>query len=98
MDRPATATLLVSCRDRTGLVAALSDFIYRNGGNILDADQHSEPESGLFFMRLVWELKGFRKDKEETRRELESLAGPLGLDWRITYSDRMSRARLRDAA
>jgi formyltetrahydrofolate deformylase len=88
MSHPDTATLLVSCRDRTGLVAALSDFIYRNGGNILDADQHSEQESGLFFMRLVWDLKAFRKDKEETRRELESLAGPLGLDWRITYSGR----------
>ena len=55
-DAPVTATLLVSCRDRTGLVAALSDFVFRNGGNILDADQHAEPESGLFFMRLVWDL------------------------------------------
>jgi formyltetrahydrofolate deformylase len=91
MSHPDTATLLVSCRDRTGLVAALSEFIYRNGGNILDADQHSEEESGLFFMRLVWDLKAFRKDKEDTRRELENLAGPLGLDWRITYSDRIPK-------
>ena len=57
---PVTATLLVSCRDRTGLVAALSDFVFRNGGNILDADQHAEVETGLFFMRLVWDLGTFK--------------------------------------
>ena len=39
---PLLATLLVSCRDRTGLVAALSEFVFENGGNILDADQHAE--------------------------------------------------------
>jgi len=50
-----TATLLVSCRDRTGLVAALSNFVFQHGGNILDADQHAESESGEFFMRLVWD-------------------------------------------
>jgi formyltetrahydrofolate deformylase len=43
MSEAMHATLLVSCRDRTGLVAALSTFIGENGGNIVDADQHSEP-------------------------------------------------------
>ena len=55
---PVTATLLVSCGDRTGLVAALSEFVFEYGGNILDADQHAEVETGLFFMRLVWDLGG----------------------------------------
>lgn len=86
-----TATLLIACRDRTGLVAAVSDFIYRNNGNILDADQHSERESGLFFMRLVWDVKGFAKDREETRKELASLAGPMGLEWSLAWSDRKPR-------
>ena len=57
---PVTATLLVSCRDRTGLVAALSEFVFEYGGNILDADQHAEVETGLFFMRLVWDLAAFK--------------------------------------
>src|SRR5688572_31955890 len=94
MDNPETATLLVACKDRTGLVAALSDFIYRNGGNILDADQHSERESGLFFMRLVWDLKNFSKDREAIGKELTSLGGPLGLDWQITYSDRKPKVAI----
>lgn len=37
-----TAILLISCPDRKGLVAAISDFVYRNNGNILHADEHAD--------------------------------------------------------
>ncbi|HXU62417.1 MAG TPA: formyltetrahydrofolate deformylase [Polyangia bacterium] len=84
---PATATLLVSCRDRTGLVAALSDFVFRNGGNILDADQHAEVETGLFFMRLRWELGGFQLARPEIEMAIRVLAARYELEWELTYSD-----------
>jgi formyltetrahydrofolate deformylase len=82
-----TATLLVSCRDRTGLVAALSDFVFRHNGNIVDADQHAEQDSGLFFMRLVWELSGFGLDREGLRAAIAGLAERFELDWELTFSD-----------
>jgi formyltetrahydrofolate deformylase len=82
-----TATLLVSCRDRTGLVAALSDFVFRHNGNIVDADQHAEHDSGLFFMRLVWELSGFSLDREGLRTAIAGLAQRFDLDWELTFSD-----------
>jgi formyltetrahydrofolate deformylase len=85
------ATLLVSCRDRTGLVAALSDFVFRNDGNIVDADQHAEDETGLFFMRLVWEVGGFKLDRVETAAGLVDLARRLDLAYELTYSDRRPR-------
>ncbi len=91
MERADTATLLVSCRDRTGLVVALSDFIFRNGGNILDADQHSEAESGLFLMRLVWDMRGFKLDRTATHKALTELALPFELTWQLSYSDRKPR-------
>jgi formyltetrahydrofolate deformylase len=84
---PATATLLVSCRDRTGLVAALSAFVFTNGGNILDADQHAEIETGLFFMRLRFELGGFKLSRAEIEAALRSLAARFDLTWELTYSD-----------
>jgi formyltetrahydrofolate deformylase len=83
----ATATLLVSCRDRTGLVAALSDFVFRNGGNILDADQHAEVETGLFFMRLRWEVSGFQLARPEIEMAIRVLAARYELEWELTYSD-----------
>ena len=84
---PATATLLVSCRDRTGLVAALSEFVFKNGGNILDADQHAEVETGLFFMRLRWDLAAFRLARPEIEGALRELAERFDLGWELTYSD-----------
>ena len=85
------ATLLVSCRDRTGLVAALSDFVFRNGGNIIDADQHAEVETGLFFMRLVWDLAGFRLDRAGVEAGLRELGGRFDLTYELTFSDRRPR-------
>jgi formyltetrahydrofolate deformylase len=85
------ATLLVSCRDRTGLVAALSDFVFRHGGNILDADQHAEAETGLFFMRLVWDLKSFRLDRDGIAAGMTALAQAFELTFSLTYSDSRPR-------
>ncbi|MBC8133378.1 MAG: formyltetrahydrofolate deformylase [Deltaproteobacteria bacterium] len=85
------ATLLVSCRDRTGLVAALSDFVFRNGGNIIDADQHAELETGLFFMRLVWDLATFQLDREGIDAGLVDLKRRFDLSFDLSYSDRRPR-------
>src|SRR3954469_18740708 len=84
---PPTATLLVSCRDRTGLVAALSEFVFRNEGNILDADQHADRETGLFFMRLVWDLVSFKLARPAIAAALEQMGQAFDLRWEITYSD-----------
>jgi formyltetrahydrofolate deformylase len=84
---PLTATLLVSCRDRTGLVAALSEFVFDNGGNILDADQHAEAETGLFFMRLVWDTGGFKLSREGISAAMAALAKRFDLGWELTFSD-----------
>ncbi len=47
-----TATLLVSCDDRPGLVAALSQLLFALGLNILDADQHPDSVAEMFFQRI----------------------------------------------
>jgi formyltetrahydrofolate deformylase len=84
---PVVATLLVSCRDRTGLVSALSQFVFDNGGNILDADQHAEPETGMFFMRLCWDLAGFKLARADIDAALTLLAKRFELTWEATFSD-----------
>jgi formyltetrahydrofolate deformylase len=88
---PVTATLLVSCRDRTGLVAALSEFVFENGGNIVDADQHADRETGLFFMRLRWDLDGFKLARGEIAAALGRLARRFDLSWELTTSDERPR-------
>lgn len=76
-----TAVLLINCPDRKGLVATVSSLLYQHGANIIHADQHRDPEAGLFFMRVEWDLEGF--DLTAFEREFQPVAGQLQMDWRI---------------
>jgi formyltetrahydrofolate deformylase len=90
----ANAILRVRCRDRTGIIAALSDFVFRHGGNILDLDQHTDAEAGRFFMRLVWSLDGFSLDADGIRLGLEVFSRSLGLHWALDFDDRRDRVAI----
>lgn len=83
-----SAVLLITCPDRRGLVALISDFIFRHNGNILHSDEHIDEEAGLFLMRIEWDLKGFGIPRDEIARAFEPLAQELGLDWQLRFSDR----------
>src|SRR5262249_14669132 len=88
------AILRVRCQDRTGIIAALSDFVFRHGGNIFDLDQHTEPETGRFFMRLVWSVDAFNLDRDGIRLGLEGFARSLGLHWEVDFDDRRDRVAI----
>jgi formyltetrahydrofolate deformylase len=85
------AILRVHCADRKGIIAALSDFVFRHGGNILDLDQHSDPEGPRFFMRLVWSLDRFSLDADGMRLGLQAFARSFGLEWELSFDDRRDR-------
>ncbi len=51
-----TARLLITCSDRPGIVAAVSQFVFAHGANITQSDQYStDPEGGTLFMRLEFQ-------------------------------------------
>jgi formyltetrahydrofolate deformylase len=57
--KSSSAILLIHCEDKKGLVAIVTDFIYKNHGNIIYLDQHVDNQQKVFFMRVEWELEGF---------------------------------------
>src|SRR5256885_14031902 len=75
-----TATLLINCPDRKGLVARVSGMLYAHGANITHADQHQDHEEGLFFMRVEWIRDDF--DLDSFRADFAPLALELGMEWR----------------
>jgi formyltetrahydrofolate deformylase len=87
-----TATLLISCPDRKGLVARVSMLLYENGANIAHADQHQDAEAGLFFMRVEWYLDGF--DLEAFRAAFATLAAELEMRWRLELSSSERRVAI----
>jgi formyltetrahydrofolate hydrolase len=88
-----TAILLIDCPDRKGLVAAIADFLYTHGANILHADQHQDNELGLFFMRVEWSLQDFDLTRELFRERFEPIAARSQMNWRVEYSDLLRERR-----
>jgi formyltetrahydrofolate deformylase len=87
----ATAVLLLSCPDQKGLVAGVSDFIYRHDGNILHADQHIDSQQSIFFQRVEWELEGFAIPRERIGEAFRPLAERFGMTWDLRFSDTVPR-------
>jgi formyltetrahydrofolate deformylase len=48
----ASPHLTLSCPDRPGIVHAVSGFLLEHGGNIEEAAQYNDHDTGLFFMRV----------------------------------------------
>ena len=82
-----TATLLISCPDRPGLVAKIANFIYANDGNIVRADQHTDFATGLFLIRIEWQLKGFNLPREAIAPAWGKIATSLDATWQLHFSD-----------
>lgn len=92
-DSPHTARLLISCPDRPGIVAAVSQFLYSHGANILDAQQHStDPSGGEFLMRMVFHLEDLDVTRAQFERAFaEVVARPFAMNWRVAYADKRKR-------
>lgn len=86
-----TATLLINCPDRKGLVAAIADFLYRHDANILHADQHQDAENSLFLMRVEWDLTGFAIEPDKFADYFSPVAERFEMDWQLKLSQRRPR-------
>lgn len=81
-----TAVLLISCPDRKGIVASVSQFLYHHGANIIYADQHLDKELNLFFMRIEWSLNGFDVKIERFKQLFKRIALKFKMNWRVVTS------------
>lgn len=83
--RESTAYLTVSCKDRSGIVAAVSGFLFSKNANIIHSDQHSsDPVGGRFFLRMKFHLNGIESFIDEFKQEFsEKVADKFEMDWTI---------------
>jgi len=73
--------LTLSCPDRMGIVHAVSGFLLERQGNIEEAAQYNDHDTGLFFMRVQ-----FACDKlthVELQAQLTTFAAPFGMSWKL---------------
>jgi formyltetrahydrofolate deformylase len=82
-----SAVLLISCPDRKGIVATISDFVFNHNGNILHADEHADEGSNLFLMRVEFDPADFDIDLGEFSKHFNPIADKFEMQWRLARSN-----------
>ena len=62
-----TATLVISCPDKVGIVAAVSKFVAQRQGSLIESNHHTDIEQDWFFMRNVINVEGLSLTLEKFR-------------------------------
>jgi formyltetrahydrofolate deformylase len=86
--------LTLSCDDRPGLVAAVAGLLFENGGNILEAQQFDDVETGRFFMRVVFDLGAGATPIESLRDKFAVVADKNAMKWSMRPKDERKRVLL----
>jgi formyltetrahydrofolate deformylase len=89
-----TATLLITCPDTRGIVAAIADFLYQHNANILHADQHQDAENNLFLMRVEWDVVNFNLDEATFGQAFAPIASKFSMQWQLKLSQHKTRVAI----
>ncbi len=73
--------LTLSCPDRLGLVHAVSGFLLERGGNIEEAAQYNDHDTGLFFMRVRFACG--QLTPQDLKSQLNWFAQPFQMKWSL---------------
>jgi len=77
----AAYILTLSCPDRPGIVHAVSGFLLERGGNIEEAAQYNDHDTGLFFMRVRFACGQLTQD--DLRAQLKMFAEGFQMVWKL---------------
>ena len=81
--------LTLFCPDRMGIVHAVSGFLLDNGGNIEEAAQYNDHDTGLFFMRVQFacDKLGF----DDLKKKLATFSTAFQLNWKLHSTESAMR-------
>lgn len=88
-------TILIHCKDRSNIIATVTNFIATKNGNIVYLDQHVDYQKDIFFMRIESEFcdDDFSTNVFKTCFKSD-LADKLNMKWRIYDSDQKPKMAL----
>jgi formyltetrahydrofolate deformylase len=85
--------LKLSCADRPGLVASVTQILADNGGNIHESQQFNDEDSGRFFMRVVFTTPD-GVDIAPLRGAFETFAQESTLTWTMRNTEERRKVML----
>ena len=74
----ASYTLVISCPDKVGIVAAVSQFVAQRSGSLVESNHHTDVEQGWFYMRNVIIADSLAVSLQQFREEFTILADEGG--------------------
>jgi formyltetrahydrofolate deformylase len=89
-----TYRLVISCPDRVGIVARVSQFVSEYGGWLTEANYHSDPDSGWFFMRNEIRADSLKISLREFSAAFARIADEYQMIWSVRDSTVRQRVAL----
>jgi formyltetrahydrofolate deformylase len=86
-----TYILTLTCPDRMGIVHAVSGFLLERSGNIEEAAQYNDHDTGLFFMRVSFACA---LPQAQLQQDLSAFAKNYEMRWKLHAADQPMRAVL----
>lgn len=88
-------TILIHCKDRPNIIASITNFVAKKGGNIVYVDQYVDREQDIFFMRLESEFTDNSFSTEDFKTIFKNeLAKTFNMKWRIYSSEKKPKMAL----
>ena len=89
------ARLLIKCPDKPGIVAAVSAYLFGKGANIVESSQYSsDPNEGIFFLRMEFELDGLEGRKEDLEASFVPVAKDFGMEYSFRYVSKLKKTAI----
>ena len=83
--------LTLSCKDTSGIVAAVSGFLAENLGFIIESAQFGDASTGQFFLRIEFLLEQGGNFESLKQLFAEKVAGKFAMSWKISEKSQKSR-------
>jgi len=88
------ATLLLSGPDQPGLVSRISNFIFENGGNIINLHEHVDQVEKIISIRVSWEMDNFKIVQDKVKDVFAPIGKSMKMDWQIKFSGENNRVAI----
>lgn len=86
--KDSRAIILIYSPDQPGLVAAVTDFICVNRGNIIQLEQHVDKQEDIFFMRVEWDIENFLIPKDKIGEYFQTMyANKFEMTFKLYFND-----------
>jgi formyltetrahydrofolate deformylase len=86
-----TFRLVIDCPDQVGLVAAVSQFLADQNATIVEANHHTDQQTGRFFMRHEIKADSITMSMENVQQAFEPIAEKFQMNWKIADSNKKQK-------